>query len=430
MLRASSKKINITPPIGLRMSGYEERKHGSIGIKDELYANILVLDNSKTKLALVTMDVIGVDKVFMQYVRDLVSSKTDISKDAIFVNASHTHSGPEAARFGDMGLISRRIDPNPVDSAYYVLLPDMVANGIVWAYNDLQPAKLGIVQGDLKGLGSNRIDADLYIDDTVTVLRVDRADNQPLAVMAFYSCHPTILNFNNYHYSGDFISYYQREIEKVFEGSVALYAQGTAGNISTRHTRKGQGFDEAKRMGQLLAGEVIRLAALADTTDEVELEAFTKKLTLPTKKFESDEVCERKIHEAEEKIRKLKEDEAPQNIQRTAYVEWQGATRYYRFKKMVDFAFIETEMQVVRIGDWKIITTPGEFFAEIGQSIRKLDPQGKTVVTGYTNGYIGYVPDHQTYLNSVGYELNTALVSEEAEFITVNVARELLNKLS
>jgi len=363
-------------------------------------------------------------------VRDLVSSKTDIPRDAIFVNASHTHSGPEAARFGDMGLISRRIDPNPIDSAYYVLLPDMVANGIVWAYNELQPAKLGIVQGELKGLGSNRIDADLYIDDTVTVLRVDRADNEPLALMAFYSCHPTILNFNNYYYSGDFISYYQKEVEKVFEGAVALYAQGTAGNISTRHTRKGQGFEEAKRMGLLLAGEVIRLAALADTTDDVKLEAFTEKLILPTKTFESDEVCEQKIREAEEKIAQLKEENAPQNIQRTAYVEWQGATRYYRFKKMVNFASIETEMQVIRIGDWKIITTPGEFFAEIGRSIRQLDPKGQTLVTGYTNGYIGYVPDHQTFMASVGYELNTALVSEDAESITVSVARELINKLS
>ena len=428
MMRASSKKINITPPIGLRMSGYEERKHGSIGIKDELYANILVLDNSKTKLAFVTMDVIGVDKVFMQYVRDLVSLKTDIQKNAIFVNASHTHSGPEAARFGDMGLVSRRIDPSPIDSAYYVLLPDMVANGIIWANNDLQPVKLGIVQGDLKGLGSNRIDADLYIDDTVTVLRVDRTDNQPMALIAFYSCHPTILNFDNYYYSGDFISYYQREVEKVFEGANALYAQGTAGNISTRHTRKGQGFEEAKRMGLLLAGEVIRLAALVDPIDDVELEAFTEKLVLPTKKFESDEACERKIREAEDKIRKLKDDNAPSNIQRTAYVEWQGATRYFRFKKMVDFDFIETEMQLIRIGDWKIVTTPGEFFAEIGQAIRNLDTSGKTIVTGYTNGYIGYVPDHHTYMNPVGYELNAALVSEDAEFITLEVAKKLLDK--
>ncbi len=428
MLKAASKKVNITPPIGLRMSGYEERKHGSVGIQDQLYANILILDDSKTKLALVTIDVIGVDKAFMQYVRQVVCDKTDIKENAIFVNASHTHSGPEAARFGDMGAISRRIDPNEIDSAYNTLLPDLVANGIVWANDDLEPARVGFAQGHLEGLGSNRIDASKYIDNTVTVMKVEKQDQTPLAIFTLYSCHPTILNFNNYLYSGDFISYYQNEVEKVFDGSVALYAQGTAANISTRHTRKGQGFDEAKRMGVLLAGEVIKIASLVDTTDDIELAAHVETLILPAREYESDEVCEHKIKEAEDKLERLKKENAPENIQRTAYVEWQGVSRYYKFKKMVDFDEIVTEMQILKIGDWNIVTTPGEIFAEIGREIRKLDPSNKTIVTGYTNGYVGYVPDLETYRNPVGYELNAALVSENSEAIILDVAKKLLAK--
>lgn len=428
MLKASSKRINITPPIGLRMAGFEERNHGSIGIQDQLYANIMILDDSKTKIAMVTIDIIGVDKTFMNHVRQVVENKTDIKREAVFINATHTHSGPDVARQGDMGSINKTTNPSDIDLAYSTLLPDLVANGIVWANQDLQPARLGIGQGHLEGLGSNRIDANRYVDNTVTVIKVEQEDRTPLAIFTLYACHPTILNFNNYLYSGDYISYYRYAIEDAFEPAIAMFAQGAAGNISTRHTRKGQGFEEAKRMGTMLANEVIRVASSIDTSDDVELAAYVETLTLPAREYESDDVCEQKIKEAADKIERLKKENAPDNIQRTAYVEWQGVDRYYRFKKMVDFTEIVSEMQIIRIGDWSIVTTPAELFSEIAREIRALDASGKTVVTGYTNGYIGYVPDYATYRNPIGYEINTALVSEQSESIILEVAKKLMAK--
>jgi neutral ceramidase len=429
MLKGSSKKLNITPPIGFKMSGFGERDHGAEGVLNELYANVLVLADENQKVALVTLDLIFADREFVKYVRDAVSAQTDIPASGILLNASHTHSGPDAIRFGDLGKISYRQNPTSSEDAYRTYVLDVIANGIVWANNTLEPVKIGFVQSELLGLGSNRIEADRYMDNTVTVLRVDRMNNTPLALFTQYTCHPTILNASSYLFSGDFISFYQEKVEEVFEDCVALFAQGCAGNVSTRHNRKGFGVEEAKRMGVMLAGEVIKNATLVDTCDQVTLSSLVEPLELKIKEFDSDEVCEAKIKDAVEKMERLKKENAPVALQRTAYVEWQGVDRYYSIKKKIDIETVITEMQLIRIGDWKIITTPGETFGEIGREIRKLDSSGKTVVLAYTNGSVGYIPNYETYKNPIGYEVNVALVNEDSEQRILDVASRLFTKI-
>lgn len=428
MLLGSSKKINITPPIGLRLSGFGERDHGSEGILNQLYANILILGDGTTKIAIVTLDLSGVDKVLTKAVRETVSQKTDIPYDAIMLCASHTHSGPEAWRTGDMGRVSHPIDSTPDEIAYKHILPSLIANGIIWANTELEPVKLGVKQSELLGLGSNRIDASRYVDNTVTVFRIDRLSGEPLTLLTQYTCHPTILNFNNYLYSGDFVSYYQETVEKAFPGSIAMFAQGCAGDVSTRHNRKGYGQPEARRMGMMLAGEVIKNATKVDTSDNLKLSVAIEPLKLKIRSFASDEECKHRIKIVQDKIDELKANNAPENIQRTACVEMEGAVRYYAVKKKINIKKVVVEMQRISIGEWNIITTPAETFGEIGARIRNLDPHHHTVVTGYTNASVGYIPTRATYRNPVGYEVGVALVDEASEDQLVKVAKKLLNR--
>jgi len=428
MLKGSSKKITITPPIGLRMSGFSDRTHGSVGILHQLYANVLVLDDEKTKVALVTLDLISVDKELTRKVRDIVSQNTTIPHDAILLCASHTHSGPEACRFGDMGKISRRIEPNQIDTAYNTLLPDLIAQGIIWADAHLEPVNFGVKQSQLLGLGSNRIDKRLYVDNTVTVFRFDRLTGDPLALFTQYACHPTILDSTNYLYSGDFISYYQESIEKIFPDCVAFYAQGCAGNVSTRHNRMRSGQQEARRMGTMLAGEVTRDAMQAMPCENVNLSFAVEPMTLKIRKFESDEECERRIKLAQADYDFLIAQNAPENIQRTAKLSFNGAKRYFALKKSIDIKKINIEMQRISIGDWNIITTPAETFGEIGRDIRKLDPSQHTLVTGYSNGYVGYIPTKKTFESQLGYEIGSAIIAENTEKILVATAKKLLTK--
>ena len=53
---------------------------------------------------------------------------------------------------------------------------------------------------------------------------------------------------------------------------------------------------------------------------------------------------------------------------------------------------LEAEMVALRIGEFVMVTFPGELTVEIGLNIKKSSPYPKTFVAGYTNGYIYYTP--------------------------------------
>src|ERR1700724_1960276 len=87
--RAGVSRIDITPPIGHEMGGYSDRKHGSTGLHDPLYATVLVIESGDTTIALVTCDL----RSFVSTrVGEMARQKFGISNTLIDV--SHTHSGP------------------------------------------------------------------------------------------------------------------------------------------------------------------------------------------------------------------------------------------------------------------------------------------------------------------------------------------------
>ena len=55
-LRGAVAKVEITPPPGIEMWGYSDRKGPATGTLDPLYARVLVLGEGKNFLALVTLD--------------------------------------------------------------------------------------------------------------------------------------------------------------------------------------------------------------------------------------------------------------------------------------------------------------------------------------------------------------------------------------
>ncbi len=424
---ASAKKIDITAPIGFRMAGFFERDHGSEGILNNLYASILIIENAGDKVVFVALDLIGVDHDFVKKVRTKVSKLTDIKDESVLIGVTHTHSGPDASRMCDGCDAFKRSDMSEVELSYYNLLIEKIVGGIVWANNSLVKVDIFTNQSELIGIGSNRIDSSFYANNTLTTVSVRNKTGTLLAVLTNYSCHPTILNKDNYLFSGDYISFYRNKMEEMYPGVVIPFFQGCSGNNSTRHYRQADGIQEAQRMGNILADAVI------DNLKDSELLSgrLSYKITdieFKARSYESDEVCLKKIAETEKEIDDLKRDNAPVNIQRTAYVKWQGATRYLEMKHKSNFQTMLSEMQLIKIGDLHFITTPGETFGEIGRSVMNLDNKKKIVVTAYCNGYVGYIPDKHTFENPKGYEVDSSFVNEESEDIIVRGAQKLLSK--
>src|SRR5205814_896857 len=63
---------------------------------------------------------------------------------------------------------------------------------------------------------------------------------------------------------------------------------------------------------------------------------------------------------------------------------------------------IDVEVSGVRIGDFALVTFPGELTVRIGLNIKQKSPHDLTFVAGYTNGYIYYAPTAEQLLNVGG----------------------------
>jgi hypothetical protein len=91
---------------------------------------------------------------------------------------------------------------------------------------------------------------------------------------------------------------------------------------------------------------------------------------------------------------------------------------------------IDVEICALRIGDFKLVTFPGELTVEIGLGFKRAAKDPHAFVAGYTNGYIYYMP-------TVGQRENTGYAQEDCDCLVApewqrlfdTTALELLREL-
>ena len=93
-LLTGAAEVVITPPVGTFLDGYGGRDGGSVGVHDDLHARAIVVDDGTTQAAIVSCDLIGVDRRLVARARELASAATSIPTGNIMIAATHTHAGP------------------------------------------------------------------------------------------------------------------------------------------------------------------------------------------------------------------------------------------------------------------------------------------------------------------------------------------------
>ena len=88
---------------------------------------------------------------------------------------------------------------------------------------------------------------------------------------------------------------------------------------------------------------------------------------------------------------------------------------------------IRVELQGMKIGDFVLVTFPGEPFAEIGVRIKKRSPCKYTYVAGYANGYVEYAPTAE--YGSLCYENSHTPFAPEWEGIYETKVLEMIERL-
>lgn len=435
-LRAGTSIIDISPELGVELAGYPHYPRYNTGIHDPLYASCIYLNDGITKLAVVCMDLVMFSNKYADTVCNKIASKTDIPAKNIMITCSHTHSGPWASGMLDLEALR---DGSKPDEKYIEELENKLVKLFIEAHNNNFNAKIGIEKGYCgkeSGVGGNRRDPNGLADPEVWVIGVQDEESNWKACLVKYSLHPTVIHEGSTLVTADYPAYIRQKLSETKPGMTFLFAQGTSGNQSTRYFRSGQTFDEAKRIGTAIGSEADRVLSSMKLSSDIELFVKSTEIDVEIRALPSRKEAEAHVIQAKKKYEELKAVDAPYIEIQNAYLELLGAedTLGYVIHKECGrkLELIEDELpaevQVIGIGDTRIVGLPGEIFVEFGLEIKDRSKYKNTFVIELANGCLpGYACTKEAY-DVGGYEPGASILTAQAGKALVEAALKLIEK--
>jgi len=462
--RAGAAEVVVTPPIGVELEGYGGRQDGSTGVHDELSAHALVLDDGTTRVGIVSVDVIGLDRWMVQRIRTEASERAGISSDNLMLCATHTHGGPR-------GLIALR---SRTDEALMALTARQIVGAIAAAAARLRPARLSLGHGRVEGVAQNRRFPDGPTDPLLHALRVDGDDGEPIAALVRFTCHPTVMNFDNLEITADYPGQVYRVVKGVL-GTTApvLFVNGACGDINP--ARVAAVFPEVRRIGTIVGAEAARVLAEVATTgshvaadnllwgerialpnrvgdrlDRPRLRARRQMVALALRSFDGEDQIQARIGAARERLAALDlSDEQTQRLRRgqvapgeispavlakrreiVARLNYDNASlaalrRYQAVQKDWPGDRWEVEIQALSLAPGiALVGVPGELMIGLDEQIRAGSGLPDCLVCGYTNDYVGYIVTSDS-VDQGGYEPGMTIFAPEAGHVLADAAAKL-----
>jgi neutral ceramidase len=269
-------------------------------------------------------------------------------------------------------------------------------------------------------------------DPAVPVLYIETPDGKGIATYVNFAVH--LDTTGGMQFSAD----YAYELGKILADAkgpdlISLFTIGCAGNVNHLDTSRPDaqaGFEEASRIGAVLAGEVLKTIQRAPVVNFSEIRVSSKVLKLELPHFTAEEVAWARRTQALYGTPK-----APPMLELA------------RAAKIIELddrhgAPLEAEVQVIALGNQiAFVSFPGEMFVEFGLSLKQDSPFPITIGAELANGALGYIPNSTAYpqgqyevvssrlKQGAGEELVAAALSQldalydEAEKSSVRVSR-------
>jgi neutral ceramidase len=430
MLTAGLCRVVITPPIGSALTGFAGRGP-SEGVHDDLMATALAVADGQRGLALLALDLLYLPAGVVARIRAAVAERTGLAPDAIHLLCSHTHYGP------DLG--SDAEPPSEAVASYRDDLTRKVAGAVAAAWTGRHEVEVAVGSGASR-IGVNRRERrpdgsiwlgqnpDGPVDRDLAVLRLDGADGAPVASVVGFACHPVCQGSRQTLISADYPGR-MRAAAEALTGSPWVFVQGAAGNINPVHME--HGYEPARRLGNSLGAAVVQAYEEARPAPGEIVATLRSELALPAMTFPTREMGHTAVESLEAEHRRLTETGA------AAGSLWWCEHRLKRARAMLAsresgeaLPPVPAEVSAFRVGPLAAVTVPGELFCEIGMRIKATSPFSPTLIAGYANGSVGYLPTVAAYAEG-GYEVTHACrVDPEAGAMIEAEAGRLLATLA
>jgi neutral ceramidase len=396
MYRCGLYESDITPALGMEMPGHFRLRHAK-KVLEPLYCHAAYFEKNGAGALIISNDTIIVPADIAQAARKEISSRLNIGEDSILICATHTHTGGPVEDWGDFVHInddymrfwlSRIIDTAclAADNAREVRL----------SYGSGTEDRISYYRDFVMSDGSYRTNPGSgdagkrpygAIDPEVGVLRIDNADGTPYGAMVNFSCHCDCAGGVE-SYSADYPGAMSDSLKKYYgPGFINVFINGFCGNINhcdfTGDPPFHQYPEHYKRMGRMLAADVIRIreTAVPMTSDAISGASVTVKI--PTRQPDAD-----LIELAQSYLALDKKD--TNDVER-----FYAREAEYRREKGVEK--IEAFLQVLVIGELAVFGSPAETYVEFALMLKKQSPFLYNMTSNLANGCVGYIPIRELF---------------------------------
>jgi len=436
--KSGTATIDITPPIGYRMSGYFHERL-SEGTKDPLLAKAIVFSQGDVVAALVCCDIIGIDPKVSRESRQLIASRFGIPAENVSITATHSHTGPLywcalRDQFHKAAVAREGHDPQEVFDYAAFLVKQLVAVAGN-AKEQLQEVRISAGFGHESRVAFNRrflmkdghaktwiglkhpevVGVAGPIDPEIGLIRFDAvSDNKPCSVISSYALHLDTVGGKLY--SADFPLYVQQALSRTYgEGVTSVFGIGTCGDINHVDTEAKE-RNSTEAIGGMLAESILKALPELETTANPSLAVRRTVFEVPVQQYSADEVAV-----ATKEMEKFgPKGSGPADPVLTYKIV---ALQVYAEATMT------MEVQAFRLGEnVAIVTLPGEVFVEFGLQIKAASPFDTTLVIELANDAPGYIPTKKAFAEG-GYETVNSRITPGGGERMVEVAIAMLKEL-
>jgi neutral ceramidase len=284
-LRAGAGEVCITPPVGVDLSGFGFREGPSEGVHDDLFCRVLVLDDGEERVILAGMDLLRLKPELETAMCEAVASAVRCTPEAVLLNCSHTHAGPDTGGLEALG--------RPHEE-YVVSLPERAAVAASMAMGELEPAMLRYGEAPLRiAVDRREVGEDGVVrfgrnpegvsESVVRVLSAEGTVSGKHTVVFHHACHGTTLKGDNHLISAEWMGAAANALRRELgHRCMPLFLQGCCGQLNP--DVEANTFDEMTRLGEETAAAVKAALTARRPMRRVRLGARLTRLELPTQK--------------------------------------------------------------------------------------------------------------------------------------------------
>lgn len=456
-LRAGAALTDITPTkLPSPVNGNMNARFTS-NVSDRMHARAIALHDGRSELILCVVDSCMIPRELCESAKQIASRATGVPANRMLISATHSHTC--ATMTGVFGS-----EPDP---AYVAELPPRIADALIRAHKNLEPAELGFAKDAEPNHVFNRRwfvkDGESYenpfdstadrvwmnpgiknpkvtkpagpVDPDVHILAIRaKSDQRPLAVLANYSLH-YVGGIQSI--SSDYFGAFATELASRLNTTDTRYADkppfvgimsnGTSGNINNVNyaadappPRKAPG-EQVKLVASDVADAAMRAYAKLKWTSTARLASAERDLTFAVRKPTAADL---------DRARQLvatgaRDKEGSFTDRKVIYARESLLLADYPDR-------VPVKLQAHRIGRLTLAAIPCEVFVEIGLDLKKSKRLDDHFTISLANGYNGYLPtpEHHQLGGYETWRARSSYLEVDAATAITKALKEMLAEVS